>query len=82
MDVAAARIPPEPTPDIMAPWADENANPDEARRRAELERERARLLAELQRQTEDVERLRAERAALERSVRAKEAAAARRRDGH
>ena len=65
----------------MAPGQDENRDPDEARRRAALERERDLLLADLQRRTEEVERLRVERAALERSVRAKEAAAARRRDG-
>ena len=53
---------------------------DEARRRA-LERERDQWLEHLRRQEEDLQRLRAERAALEKSVLAKEAAAARRRDG-
>ena len=59
---------------------DEARQRDEARRRA-LERERDQWLEHLRRQEEDLQRLRAERAALEKSVAAKEAAAARRRDG-
>ena len=52
----------------------------EARRLA-LERERDQWLEHLRVQDEELQRLRAERAALAESVRVKEAAAARRRDG-
>ena len=66
----------------MPPFQGNNQeNPgDEARRRA-LQRERDQWLERLRLQEEELQRLRAERAALEASVRAKEAAAARRRDG-